>query len=210
MTPFFWFRWIRRIVSVVLVLVVGAGVVLCGMVWWAGRGDDRRHSDTLLVMGASQYNGRPSAVFEARLEHARQLWAAGVAPVVVTVGGGQPGDRTTEGASGAAWLQEHGLPASATVAVPEGRDSLQSLRAAAVVYRERGWTTAVLVTDPEHSLRSRTMARDQGISAVTSPTREGPANSGFWTRLRYTAREAAAYAFYELFHRDAPKGPNAV
>lgn len=210
MTPFFWFRWIRRIVVLVVALVVGVGLVLCGMVWWAGRGDHRPRSDTLIVMGASQYDGRPSTVFAARLEHARQLWAAGVAPVVVTVGGGQPGDRTTEAQAGAEWLRQHGLPASATVAVPQGRDTLQSLRAAAAVYRDRGWKTAVLVTDPEHSLRSRTMARDQGISAVTSPTRDGPANSGFFTRVRYIAREAAAYAYYEAFHRDAPPGPHAV
>ena len=94
--------------------------------------------------------------------------------------------------------------------MPTGSDTLLSLRATAIELRKHGWKTAVLVTDPWHSLRSRTMARDLSISAVTSPVHTGPAVRGRTTEFRYIARETAAYLYYRLFHRASAPGPGAV
>lgn len=197
----------RRLVGLVLLTVV---VVLGGTaarVWWVARHDSRPVSDAIVVLGASQFDGRPSAVFQARLDHAKDLYDAGVAPVVVTVGGGAPGDRFTEGAAGASYLSGKGVT---TVAVGEGRDTLQSLQALDRLYADRGWRTAVLVTDPWHSLRARRMATDLDIDAVTSPTRSGPAVRTRGTELRYIVRETAAYLYYRAFHRSSDAGPDAV
>ena len=189
------------------VLVVGSTVV---RVWQVARADDRPHSDTIVVLGASQFDGRPSEVFAFRLAHALTLYKEGVAPRVVTVGGKQPGDRFTEAGAGATWLQARGVPASAVVAVGKGNDTLQSMEAAAAVFRKNGWRSAVLVTDPWHELRSQTMATDQGIEASTSPTHEGPAVRTRGTELRYIVRETAAYLYYNLFHASSEAGPSAV
>ncbi len=191
----------------VCVLVVG---VTATRIWWTARTDDRRPSDAVVVLGASQYDGRPSEVFTARLEHAAALYRAKVAPRVITVGGSAPGDRFTEAAAGRRWLVAHGVPASAVVAVPTGRNTLQSLRAVAVRMDASGWRTAVLVTDPWHSLRSRTIARDSGIDAITSPTRTGPAVRQRSTQLRYIGRETAAYLIYVTTHRSWERGPSAL
>ena len=201
------FRWVRRLVAllVALVLLVVGGTA--ASIWWVARQDDRPRSDAIVVLGASQFDGRPSSVFEARLEHAKRLYDAGVAPRVVTVGGGAPGDRTTEGAAGARYLESRGVDA---VAVPEGRDTLQSLRAVDRLFDDRGWASAVVVTDPWHSLRSRTMARDLGIEAETSPTRSGPSVRTRGTQARYIARETAAYLYYRLLGRSSEGGPRAV
>ena len=164
-------RVVAALVLLVVLVVVGVGT----HVWWTARGDDRRPSDVILVLGASQFNGRPSAVFQARLDHALTLWQDHVATHVVTVGGSRPGDRYTEAAAGKAWLVEHGVPADAVVAVETGSDTLQSVKAAKREMSTNGWATAVLVTDPWHTLRARSMAHDVGINAVTSPTRTGPA-----------------------------------
>jgi uncharacterized SAM-binding protein YcdF (DUF218 family) len=195
---FFAFRWVRRLVSAVvlacLLLVAGTAAT----VWWVARQDERPVSDAIVVLGASQFDGRPSSVFEARLEHAKALFEQDVAPRVVTVGGGAPGDRTTEAESGARYLEQRGVDA---LAVPEGRDTLESLRAVDRLFDERGWGSAVLVTDPWHALRSQTMARDLGISAESSPTRAGPSVRTRGTQVRYILRETAALLYYELTSR---------
>jgi uncharacterized SAM-binding protein YcdF (DUF218 family) len=203
----------RTALRVVAAVVLLAGLVVVGVgarVWWVARGDDRRPSDAILVLGASQYDGRPSPVFQARLAHAADLWRAKVATHVVTVGGGQPGDRTTEADAGKAWLVSHGVPADRVVAVPTGSNTLESVRAAEKAMSAQSWKTAVVVTDPWHSLRARTMAHDAGIDAVTSPARSGPAVRTRAVELRYIGRETGAYLSYKLFHRSVERGPGAV
>lgn len=201
------FRWARRLVS--LLVLAGLAVLLwtAGAIWWTARQDTRPTSDAIVVLGASQFDGRPSSVFKARLQHAKVLYDADVAPRVITVGGGQPGDRTTEAEAGAAFLRERGVE---VVAVPEGRNTLQSVHAVEQLMAENGWETAVLVTDPWHSLRARTMARDVGIAAETSPTRAGPSVRTRGTQIRYIARETLAHLYYEVLGRSGESGPGAV
>lgn len=192
-----------------LVVVFVSSVITVGQVWYTGKTDDQRPSDVIVVLGASQYDGRPSAVFAARLDHALDLYEAGVASKVVTVGGSLAGDTYTEAAAGASYLRNRGVPDSDLVVVPEGHDTLASLAATARVMDSRGWRSAVLVTDPWHTLRSRTMARDLGIGAVTSPVRDGPSVRGVVTQLRYVVREAVGYRYYQMFRRPSPPGTNA-
>lgn len=201
------FRWARRLVSAVVLAVLGVLLFTAGSIWWTARQDSRPVSDAIVVLGASQFDGRPSSVFKARLQHARVLYEDDVAPRVITVGGGRPGDRTTEAQAGAAFLQERGVE---VVAVPEGSDTLQSMRAVEELMVENGWQTAVVVTDPWHSLRARTMARDAGIDAETSPTRAGPSVRTRGTQARYIARETLAYLYYKALGRSGESGPDAV
>jgi uncharacterized SAM-binding protein YcdF (DUF218 family) len=185
--------WRRALVAAVLValaVVVVVLPVLAGLqVVLAARQDDRTPTDVVVVLGAAQFNGRPSPVLAARLAHARGLWADQVAPAVVTVGANQPGDRTTEAAVGADWLVANGVPRDDVTAVPEGHDTLSSLSAVARLMAERGLTSATLVTDPAHEARSLAMARALGIDAHGSPTRSG---SGSSLTPEYVARETAA------------------
>jgi uncharacterized SAM-binding protein YcdF (DUF218 family) len=162
-------------------------------VWWTARQDQRPHSDVLLVLGASQYNGTPSPVLKARLAHALVLYQDRVASRIVTVGGKRPGDRFTEAASGKDWLVARGVPAAAVVAVETGTDTLTSLQAVDAEMGRHRWHSAVIVTDPWHSFRSREMARHLGIRAATSPTRSGPVVQERYTEGRYVIRESGAY-----------------
>jgi vancomycin permeability regulator SanA len=202
LTPFAWFRWARRVVVLVVLLAVAYVVWVAIHIWWVAREDQHPRSDAIVVLGASQYNGTPSPVFAARLDHAATLYADHVATHVVTVGGKQPGDRYTEAEAGKSYLESHGVPAAAITAVQQGRDTLRSLRAVDQVFTSRDWTSAVLVTDPWHCLRARTMARDLGMTADTSPERSGPAVASRSVELRYIAREDEAYVYYKIFHDD--------
>jgi uncharacterized SAM-binding protein YcdF (DUF218 family) len=194
-------RWVRRVVYLLLLLIIGTPLAAGAQVWYVARQDDRTHSDAILVLGAAQYNGRPSAVLAWRLQHALNLYREGVAPAIVTVGGNRPGDNFTEAGTGKAWLHEHGVPDSHLVAVRSGSDTLQSMVAVGKEYRKLGWHSAVIVTDPWHALRSRTMARDNGIKAVTSPTRSGPTVGSRDTQFHYIVRETGGYLYYLLVER---------
>lgn len=194
---------LRWVLAFLLVLAILIPVGTWTRVWYTARQDERPASDAIIVLGASQYDGRPSPIFEARLDHAAELYREGVAPAVVTVGGNQPGDNFTEGEAGRNWLIDVGVPADQVVAVPEGGDTLASLEAVAVVFDEYEWSSAVLVTDPWHALRSRTIAEDTGIEAATSPVRSGPAVQTRETQLWYVTRETASLVYYRTFGESA-------
>ncbi|HVW40572.1 MAG TPA: YdcF family protein [Amycolatopsis sp.] len=195
--------WLRRVVFgtiLVFALLIGGTAI---RVWQVARTDDRTQADVIVVLGAAQYNGKPSPIFQARLQHARQLYEDGVAKVIVTAGGNKAGDMYTEASAGAKWLTEEGVPKSATLVVGEGRDTLGSLRAVADEIAKRGWHTAVLVSDPWHSLRARTMADDVGMDAWTSPVHSGPIVQTRQTQALYIYRETGALLFYRLTNTPA-------
>jgi vancomycin permeability regulator SanA len=189
-------RFLRRLVLGVLLV----GVLVFGgtgfRVWQVARGDERPSADVVLVLGAAQYAGTPSKIFEARLRHAKDLYDEGVAPYIVTTGGNKPGDTYTEASAAGRWLVEHGVPQNRVIAVGQGTDTLGSIRAVAERIHGRGWRTAVIVSDPWHSLRARTMASDAGIEAWTSPTHTGPVVQTRAIQFRYILRETAALLYY--------------
>ncbi|HYS38415.1 MAG TPA: YdcF family protein [Pseudonocardiaceae bacterium] len=191
-------RWLVRgalAVVVALVLLVGGTAF---RIWQYGRIDDRGHADVILVLGAAQYNGDPSAILRNRLDHARALYDEGVAGEIVTVGGRRPLDRFTEAQASGMYLVSQGVPSDRIVEVNTGNDTLNSLRAAAGVLRQHSWGSAVLVSDPWHMFRAETMAEDSGIDAWTSPTHSGPAVQTRTTQLKYIVRETAALLFYRV------------
>ena len=194
----------HRILLVLLLLFLGVVSVLIATgvaVWKAAHNDEARRvgqADLIAVLGAAQYNGRPSPTFQGRLEQAELLFHEGFSTRVLVLGGRKPGDRTTEAQSGKDWLIGRGLPADAVFAEPEGSTTFESLRAAASFMRERGLRTAFLVSDPWHNLRIRRMARDLGIQAYVSATWHSAAKSQ-WKRLGGYGRETFAYLDYRVF-----------
>ena len=166
-------RWVR-IALVLAMLLVGYYGINLFQVWHTGRSDQARPVDAIIVMGAAQYDGRPSPQLQARLDHVVELWNEGLAPLVVVTGGNQPGDRFTEASASAAYLTEHGVDAGAILQENKGRSSWESLRGAATLLRAHGAHRVLLVSDPYHSLRIRLMAEDLGFVAYVSPTRTSP------------------------------------
>ena len=199
-------RFVRRLL--LGVLVVGALVVggTGFRVWQVARVDDRTHADVVVVLGAAQYDGKPSKILEARLDHARSLYQSGVAEHIVTGGGRRAGDNYTEADAGARWLAAHGVPRDRVIEVDEGADTLGTLRAVAGTIKAYGWHSAVIVSDPWHSLRARRMAEDEGLDAWTSPTHSGPIGQTRQTQLHYIVRETGALLFYRATRAPADLG----
>lgn len=129
-------------------------------------------ADAIMVMGAAQYDGRPSPQLAARLDHAAALWETDVAPLVVVTGGNIPGDRFTEAEASADYLVDRGVPESAIVVVGEGNTTYESVAASAPVMEQNGIERVVLVTDPYHALRSRLIVDDAGfdVDVAATPT----------------------------------------
>lgn len=165
-------------------------------IWQQGDLDERRAADSIVVMGAAQYNGVPSPVYAARLDHAVELYLAGVAPVLVVTGGKAEGDRTTEAAAGRAYAIAHGVPPEAILSEDQGRTTRESLRAVGTLLHEAGIESAVVVSDRTHMLRSLRIATDEGLSAWGSPTRTSPIDVDPVRQLDATIRELGALAVY--------------
>jgi uncharacterized SAM-binding protein YcdF (DUF218 family) len=187
---------VARVIGAAILAAVLLVVTTALAIWWTAREDSRPSSDAIVVLGSAQYNGKPSSIFAARLEHARKLYDAGVAPMVVTVGGKATGDRFTEAEAGRDYLAAEGVPRTALLAVPKGVDTLESMRDVGAVFTAHHWHSAVLVTDPWHAMRAQRMAADSGMDAVSSPTRQGPAVQTRTTQFKYILRETAAYLLY--------------
>ena len=161
-------------VVIVAVVLFGYYVVTVYQVWRAARHDGARPSQAIIVLGAAQYNGTPSPVFRARLDHAAVLYKQGIAPMIVVTGGKIAGDEFTEAGAGADYLHTLGIPDDAILRETTSRNSWESLRASARFLKGRGITRVVLVSDPFHSLRIRLIAEEIGFDAVTSPTETSP------------------------------------
>lgn len=161
-----------------------------------GRRDDRSATDAIVVMGAAQYNGRPSPIFAARLDHAIALFHDGVAPRLIVTGGKAEGDRTTEAASARAYAIAHGVPDAAILGEDQSRTSLASIRAVAALMRDAGIDRAVFVSDRSHMLRVLQMATDAGIAATGSPTSTSPLEGDVIAFAVAVTHELGALAVY--------------
>jgi uncharacterized SAM-binding protein YcdF (DUF218 family) len=172
-------------------------------VWRAARADQARPAEAIVVFGTAQYNGVPSPVLAARLDHAIELYQKGLAPVIVVTGGNQPGDEFTEATASANYLIQRGVPDEDVLREVSGTSSWQSLAAAANFLDDRDINDVLLVSDPFHSLRIRAMAHELGLEGHASPTRTSPIK-GF-TEARYMVRETVAVAVGRItgFRRQA-------
>jgi uncharacterized SAM-binding protein YcdF (DUF218 family) len=167
-------------------------------IWEQGGRDESRPADAIVVLGAAQYNGTPSPLFQARLSHAVQLYKDGLAPLFIVTGGKLPDDRTTEAAAARAYALAHGVPEAAILIEDQSRTTLEQLRTVASMLRDRSLHTVVIVSDRTHMLRSLRIARDQGIEAFGSPTTTSPVESNLLDQVRATGHEIGALGLYFL------------
>lgn len=156
----------------------------------ASRRDAAAPADAIVVLGAAQYNGHPSPVLRARLEHARSLYARGLAPLVIVTGGVGERDTVSEAAVGQRYLRARGLPDSAVLAEDAGNSTEPSVRAATRVIAARGGVRAILVSDGFHQLRLAIIARRLGLVPLGSPARTSPIRASRRRELGYLLAES--------------------
>jgi uncharacterized SAM-binding protein YcdF (DUF218 family) len=195
----------KRVLIIMLVAVVAA---LAYPAWlgyqiYEQSNDDQVHSaDAIVVLGAAQYDGEPSPVFQARLDHALYLYGEELAETIVVTGGKRPGDRFTEAETGEIYLAARAVPDESILTEPEGSSTLESLRGVQEIARDRGIETLLLVSDPLHSERIKRIARDLGFEEVyASWASYEQLDRSRATKARQLVRETGALLLYELFSR---------
>jgi uncharacterized SAM-binding protein YcdF (DUF218 family) len=189
-------RDLTRVAAVALVGAVAVAAYATYRIWDQGQRDERRPADAIVVMGAAEYDGRPSPVFRARLDHAVSLYRDGLAPVLVVTGGKAEGDRTTEAAVARDFAISAGVPADSILVEDRGRTTLESIRTVGDILRARGVRDVLFVSDRAHMLRVLRMARDQGLTSYGSPTTTSPIDADVTSRADATVHELGALAFY--------------
>lgn len=183
------------------------GVVVAGVVLWAlwvdGRiqayahRDDARRADAIAVFGAAEYDGRPSPVLRARLAHALELYQRGLAPMIITLGGGDPADRHSEGGVGHDYLIARGVPEEAIIAETQSDDTEQSAERLSAIARKNGFRTIDVVSDGTHLFRIHAICEHDGLEVYTSPRPMG--RSIPWSqRVQRLTHEIASYTAWRL------------
>lgn len=194
-----------RPLSVILVLlpvtIVALAVGLVIAIYWYARHDDLQASDTILVLGAAQYNGQPTDVLAARLDRAIELYNAGYAPTIIVTGGKEPEDWYTEAEASRDYLVAAGIPESAILLETESRNSWGNIEGAKAIMDANGMASALIVSDGFHLFRARLMAKSVGIEPHSSAATTGPIVPGTAKERSYVFREAAATAAFILGER---------
>src|SRR5262245_16408617 len=189
-------RWTVTLVWFVIAASVITGLVLVLAIYRQARAEQARPADAIVVLGTAQFNGWPGPVFQARLDHALELWRQGYAPLLVVTGGKMSGDEFTEAEAAQAYLTQAGVPPEAIVAENEARDTWESMQSVAALLQARGLQEVILVSDGFHLFRSKLMARDVGLQGWGSPVVASPIRPGGDGEFGYVVREAAGVAAY--------------
>ena len=185
-----------------VLIAIGYPALLAFQIWEQSHDDEVRSADAIVVLGAAQYDGRPSPVFKARLDQAAYLFNTEVSDVIVVTGGKQPGDRFTEARAGENYLVEQGVPADRILGEDHGTTTLESLRAVRGIAQDQGMSSVLLVSDPLHSKRIKIMALDLGFEeAYTSPASYVELNRSRATKARELVHEVASLLAYQWFDR---------
>ncbi|GIU76714.1 MAG: hypothetical protein KatS3mg004_3801 [Bryobacteraceae bacterium] len=180
----------------------GAAALLCYLLVVAHRiarqsaVDEARPADIIVVLGAAEYNGRPSPVLKARLDHALALYRRGLAPLIFTTGGAGGDPQYTEGQVGRDYLVQHGVPSEQIVFEGEGDTTVETLVAVGEVMRRMGLRSAILVSDGYHIYRAKTILQSQGVTVYGSPRPHTP--RGSWRERWLYWRQAVGYLLWRL------------
>ena len=193
-------NWVLRFIVVLAVLVLGGALVWCRWVYVQIESyahlDQAAPADAIGVLGAAEYDGRPSPVYRARLDHALVLYHRGIAPLIITLGG-PGGDQYTEGSVGREYLRSKGVPESAIIAETESRNTEESARRMVVIARVNGLHRLVVVSDDTHMFRIRAICAADGLDVLTSP-RPRPATEEKTQEGERIAHEILSYTLWQL------------
>jgi len=194
------FKLIGKVITFITLAIIGIPAFFFGQVWWEAHHPTKRSAQFAVVMGAAQYDGRPSDALEARLQEALRIYKEGLAQKIITVGASAPGDRFTEARAGRKWLIENGVPRNRTIEIPEGTNTINSTEAYVSYFKKNNVKDVIIVTDPYHCKRSMYIAKDQGIKATCSPVQSGPYSLNN-ASMQYLWREGGAYIAYRTLEQ---------
>ena len=186
---------LRSLAVTALLAAAGWFLWVYGQIRYYAGHDEARHAEAIAVFGAAEYDGRPSPVLRARLDHALDLYRERLAPMIVTLGGGDQQD--TEGAVGRNYLLAHGVPPSQIIAETQSTDTQESAARLAGIARENRLNRIIAVSDGTHLFRIHALCESFGIRAYTSPRPE-TRPLDLWDRSQRLLHEMLSYTLWRL------------
>jgi len=192
-------KLLKRLTLATLV-ALGAALVAVGVVYYevsrqAGR-DEARRADAIVVLGAAQYNGRPSPVLKARLDHALELYERELANRIIATGGQGLGAKFSEGEVSRRYLSEHGVPAEFITVETTGQSTMQSVAVVGEIMDRMQLDSCIVVSDDYHMHRAKKMLEEIGLTVYGSPREAAPSDS--WTRRKRLLRESLSYLMWRI------------
>jgi len=191
-------KWAAVMMILVLVSIGAYWIYLYREVRFSAGHDEAKVSDVIIVLGAAQYNGRPSKILKARLDHALELYNRGFAKSIIATGGYGPDPNYSEAQVSTKYLTQHGVNPLNIITEQASLTTHDSIRAATVLMRSKAWTTAVVVSDGFHLYRLKEMLGDEGIIAYTSPVPDSPIENSTSQRFWFSVREVFLFSAYRL------------
>ena len=191
---------LRAISSLLLGLLLAAAIwvaYIFSEIRQAATTDQRRHTDAIAVFGAAEYDGRPSPVLRARLDHALMLYEDGYAPLLVTLGGYNAGDANSEGGVGHDYLVAHGVKESQIIAETSSSDTEESAKRLSAIARENHLRTMLVVSDGTHLFRIKELCKAEGLEVFGSPRTETRPLS-FFEQAQRIGHEILSYTLWRL------------
>ncbi|MDA2936067.1 YdcF family protein [Patescibacteria group bacterium AH-259-L05] len=190
----------KKLVSMIIIILILAGFTgLIIKIYSQSNINEVRNADAIVVMGASQWSGRPSPVLEARLNHALSLYNQNLAPKIILTGGVGEGQKLSESQVGKNYLINKDINNQNIFTEETGRTSWQSLNEVKKILNEQDLDSVILVSNGFHMMRLKKMSKDLRIKAFTSPVKESPIKKGSIEEFKYITRETLVYILYLLF-----------
>jgi uncharacterized SAM-binding protein YcdF (DUF218 family) len=190
-------RWSLRILALIAAsFLIWLGAT-CLAVMREAEAQQNQPADAIVVFGAAQYDGRPSPVFKARLDHAFELFQQGIAPVVITTGGAGDDPRYNEGGVGHDYLMKRGVPEAKLIAETQGSDTAQSAQRVGVIMHANHMESCIAVSDEYHVYRIRKLLEHQRIRVYVAP-RSGSRPRTQWQRAMAVLRESLSYMVWRF------------
>ncbi|MBU4421802.1 YdcF family protein [Candidatus Parcubacteria bacterium] len=193
-----WVGW-KKMIILTGIGIFGLFFILTILIYKYSYIDDKQKADAIVVLGASQWDGKPSPVFRARLDHAHELYNEKYAPLIILTGGIGDGEKFSESYVGTIYLSNRGIHEKDILIEEKGRTSWQSLKNVAEIMREREIDSIILVSDGFHLMRLQKMANDLGIRNFISAAKESPVSKNKFIKFKYVVREAFVFLMYILF-----------
>ncbi|MBS1805933.1 MAG: YdcF family protein [Acidobacteria bacterium] len=191
------FRWILIAVALVAIITVIWIRWVYGQIQWYASRDMATPSDAIAVFGAAEYDGHPSPVFRARLDHAESLYSKGIAPLIITLGG-DGGDQYSEGRVGEDYLVGAGVPDSDIIAETESTSTDESVHRLAVIARTNNLQRIVVVSDATHLFRIHQICAANGLNVLTSPRPRVPIEGSSTGQRERIQHEILSYTLWRL------------
>ena len=191
----------RRPLPLFALAAVGAFILFLGItgsrIVAAASESPAGNADVIVIFGAAQYAGHPSPVYKARLDHAYELFAKGLAPSVITTGGAGQDPDFSEGGVGRDYLMRRGVPEKALIAETQGSDTAQSAVRVGNIMRVNGMHRCIAVSDAYHVFRIRALLEREGVEVEVAPRPESRPHS-LWERFWAVMREALSYLAWKV------------